>query len=215
MSSTPIIRRFIASVQATRYTGADREEHLDDVWAMVQKTYASIGVKVSSPNEILSKYDVWDLNIQEGRPIAFSLSHRTKFGFKVGLLGSDGSLEGKTVAVRNLRNNYNRDGYYTEVSHKVKDIVLASGAPVVCATYVSEVLGKPIEPVDEISYRRNISGVGFVTKVMVGSPRGIPTTSAQDPTCPIRPRVARQPNLHPADIEDVVDLHAHFTCLMS
>lgn len=214
MSSTHIIRRFIASLQTTRFTGADREDHLDDVWAMVQNSYVSIGVKVSSPSEILSKYEVWDLNMQEGRPIAFSLNHRTQFGFKLGLIGSNGSIEGKSVLARNIRTIFNRDGYYAEVFHKVKDIALASGAPVVCATYVSEVLGKPIEPVDEISYRRNISGVGLVTKVMVGFPRGIPTTSAQDPTCPIRPRVARQSVAHLADIEDVVDLHSHYACLM-
>jgi hypothetical protein len=115
-----------------------------------------------------------------------------------GASGSDGSPEGKQRAVHNIRTRFKQPGVYGEVSHKVKDIALAAGAPVVCVDYVSDILGKNITPVGDNQYERSLSGVGRVVKVMVGKPRGVPQDCPVDKT---------------AGLDDICDLDAHCASL--
>ncbi len=174
-------RRAVAEIEVR---GAARREHLAVVWSMLHATYKEIGVKVSSPEELLQDYDVWVIaKGKENRPIGFYLMKTTPFGIKMGLGGSDGSAEGKGHAIRQLRTLFQRPGVYGEVSHKVRDFVLAAGTPVVCVAHVPKVLGKSVTPVSEIDYEREISGVGRVVKTLVGNPRGIPTTEWRRPSC--------------------------------
>ena len=71
---------------------------------------------------------------------------------------------------------------YGEVSHAVEK--LSQGAPVVCAIYVPQVLGKAVVPErDGVHYRRSLEGVGMVTKKLVGRPKGVPVSSEN--ACPV------------------------------
>ena len=57
--------------------------------------------------------------------------------------------------------------------------------------YAADVLKKSVSPAsDGVHYQRVIKGVGEVTKVLIGLPRGVPVTSSDDPQCPIPERVA-------------------------
>lgn len=193
-----------------RVSGQGRTQYIGPVWDMTKLTYAQIGIKVSSAQELL-EYDIWLLNFnKEGTPIAFTLLRTTPFGLKVGLSGSNGSLEGVRKLVSSIRTRTQNSGIYAEVSHKVRSIALAADAPVVCSALVPQVLGKPVEPVTEIDYRRIISGVGNVVKTMVGRPRGIPTTSAKAPTCPT---MTASRKASPTEPTDITDHHAHMSCV--
>jgi hypothetical protein len=165
-------------------TGGRREEFLNDVWAMYEKSYRAIGMHLNHPNDLLY-YDVWSLSMRDGRPVAFNLAARTKYGFKSALFGSDGSAEGKAAVLNNIRTTYHQPGWYGEASHKVKDLALKAGAPVVCATFAHIILGKPVDVTSDISYRRNLDNVGVVEKTIFGRPHGIPTTDADNPSCPL------------------------------
>ena len=191
--------------------GPGREAVHDAVWSMYQNTYRTIGMHLTNAHQML-KYDVWDVSFDEaGVPVAFCLYETTPYGRKSILSGHDGSPNGKAQALANMRQKFRQNGVYGEVSHKVKDIAFAAGAPVVCAAYAGPILGKQVEPQDDgISYSRNLPGVGNVTKVMVGSPKGVPTTNAANPSCPMG-RVATSVTTS-AD-QDEHDLLAHFACL--
>lgn len=79
-----------------------------------------------------------------------------------------------------------KDGFYSEVSHKVEHLCEKMGVPVVCAEHAKAVLKKQLDvQPDGIHYSRTLSGIGAVTKVLVGKPRGVPTTSWDAPDCPI------------------------------
>ena len=191
--------------------GASRAEYLDAVWGMYEKTYRTIGMHISSPTGLL-KYDRWDIGMSEGVPVNFALFEKEPFGWKSGLSGSDGSPAGKSQAIQVLRTKFKIPGIYGEVSHKVKDIVLAAGAPIVCANLVGEVLGKHVQPLEDgISYSRTLTGFGLVTKVMVGHPRGIPTTSGSNPSCPV-PQGVHMAALEIEDA-DIMSLNAHLASL--
>lgn len=192
-------------------TNADRIPYRDAVWAMYTKTYQAMGLIHSRPGELF-EYDHWEVCQEEGQPVFFVLMKRTPFGLKSGLSGSDGSSQGKVRALNRLRTSFQKPGVYGEVSHKVEAIVLASGAPVVCARHVPKVLGKLVDVLEDgLHYMRSLSSVGRVTKIMVGRPRGIPVTDQKNPVCmPLGlSRIALN-----GDGCDLVDGAFHHACLL-
>lgn len=163
----------------------DREAAVAVIWPMVVATYAKIGNPHRTPAE-LAEYDgEWVLHFTEGKPDAFQLTKRTRYGRKMGLGGSTGTLAAK-VALKDFFVSFsNVEGGYGEVSHAVEAVVTKANVPAVCAWEVGAVLGKEIRvAADGLHYTRKITGVGEVTKVMVGRPRGVPTTRIQTPNCP-------------------------------
>lgn len=173
------------ATKTLRVSGGDRQDALGHVWAMYEKTYRSIGLHIPDPQGLL-RYPVWDLDLgRDGIPVSFTLYKKTSYGLKLGLLGSDGSGEGKSAALKILRTRFKQSGYFGEVSHKVASIVIAAGSPVICAVYAGAVLGKPITPTgDGLHYKRSLGDLGVVEKVLVGKPKGVPTTSFNNPACP-------------------------------
>ncbi len=169
-----------------RFKGSARQEFLADVWKMYEVSYGAIGMHIPSPQTMLSKYPVWELHVgPDEKAKSFVVYDDTPFGLKVGVGGSDGSPEGKNASKERIRTGYNTEGIFSEVSHLVEKIALAAGVPVVCPAYVSEVIGKHVtEDEDGLHYYRDLTGVGKVRKIMVGHPRGVPTTSYNSPSCP-------------------------------
>ena len=186
-------------------TGGDRKNYQQEAFDIIVRTYAAIGVPVRRPEDLF-KYPVWWVyENNEGVMVAFSAFKKTRYGLKAGLSGFDGSSEGKRIAVDNLRNKFNTNGIYGEVSHKVKDIALAAGAPKIPVEYVAEILGKDIEPLgDGYSYRRSITGVGEVVKVLIGKPNfNFPDKSSNEDD-EDRTLIS----------EEECDLHHHMFCSM-
>jgi len=171
-------------------SGRERHAAVSVVWAMVQATYAKIGLIVDQPHE-LYEYDTWELFNDDGAWVAFVLSKTTPFGQKLGLAGSNGSRAGRTAVKKYVADSFFDVGRYAEVSHRMEELAIEAGAPIVCAAYARDVLNKPVVPAsDGVHYRREIKGVGEVTKVIIGNPRGVPVTSSAHPQCPIPTLVA-------------------------
>ena len=180
---------------------------------MYEATYRQIGLSKASPSEMASDYDVWMVYFEGDTPVAFAVSKTTPFGVKVGLMGSDGSPSGKSAVKAYLRTVPHKAGHYAEVSHGVEKIVMSANPPVVCAVYADDVIRKPVTPSEDgIHYTRSLSGVGNVEKVLVGKPKGVPTTEANRPACPVGE--PRQVVLASDDDDDPCDLDAHLACLI-
>lgn len=172
-------------MRVSQRTPGFEDEIRPAVWAMVQSTYAKIGLILDHPSE-LDEYDVWDMFEDDGHFIAFRLGKTTPYGIKGGLVGSDGSRAGRTAIKQYVAEWYLEDGHYAEVSHRMQELAFEAGAPIVCAVYAPEVLHKPVVPEpDGVFYRRKIKNVGEVVKVLVGRPRGISVTSSASPQCPL------------------------------
>ena len=86
-------------------------------------------------------------------------------------IGHDGSPEAKTKVINHEASLLKQPGYYLEVSGKLKDILLAKGAPVVTdVDLIQKVLkGKNIEMNDDGTYQRVIGGEKH-TKTLLGNP---------------------------------------------
>lgn len=208
----PLLRQ-ASSISCDTVSGTKRVTYLNAVWDMYTHTYKAIGLIVTSPFDLLSEFPIWELCLDaDNIPHAFGMSKPTPFGLKSGLSGHDGTPDGKSMALMMLRSKFKRPGFYSEMSHRALDIVLAAGAPVVCASYVSKILGKDVEPAEDgIHYKRNISGVGVVSKVMVGHPRGVNVTDYSNPHCPVIKGMAMQATNGTSD--DLADLAAHYACM--
>ncbi len=190
-------------------TGGDRAQYQAQIWEMYQETYRRIGMSISSAAELL-RYPVWEVERgSDGGIVAFNVFKTTSFGLKSALIGHDGSPEGKSAAVHGMRTKFKQSGVYGEVSHKVRDIVLSAGAPVVCSNQASAILGKPTTATGPITYTRSLSGVGVVEKTLVGRPRGVETTSARNPYCPIGDQ-----QVAASFEDDTCDLDSHYCDLM-
>lgn len=151
--------------------GDARSKVEDAVWSMYQKSYAAIGMHLAGKAD-MREYDHW--HVFGDPPHAFVASKTTPYGTKLGVLGSDGSKEGKAAVKDWLKTAFHREGTYGEVSHGVEHLALSGGAPAVPASEVGAILGKAVEPsADGLHYSRNIGGVGRVEKLMVGRPKGV------------------------------------------
>jgi len=183
-------RWVLTNTQQLFVHGGDRKNYLDQVWEMYRASYAKIGMHLGGPSDLL-KYTTWQLFMAGETPVAFHAGTDTPRGLKMGVLGSDGSSEGKSTLKAWLRTDYHKSGNYGEVSHAVEK--LTEGSPVVCVGHVEEVLKKKIDPsTDGVHYKRSLHGVGVVEKKMIGIPLGIP--SGDPHLCPI-PQAEGQPQL--------------------
>lgn len=203
----------VANFRCSIVRGPDRNLHLEALWELYRTTYATIGMHLTGPHELMD-YDLWDLCVDgEDKIRQFTLFKKTSLGLKSGLSGHDGSPEGKRWAVQQLKKRFAEPGVYGEVSHKIKEIVLSLNVPAVCASFVSQVLKKTVKVEGPLEYSRALGDLGNVTKILVGRPRGIPTTLSGSPSCPLEgARVAAAEDEE--DAWDRTDLDAHVSCLL-
>lgn len=156
------------------------------VWHMVEVSYSRLGMILDDARQ-LDEYDLWEVCFDPtGKIIAFFLSKLTPFGVKGGLAGSDGSKPGREATKSHFVEVIDKPGHYIEASHRIEELALAAGLPVVCAVNAKRVLNKPIaiEP-DRVHYTRVLANIGPTTKVMFGQPNGVPVTSSANPRCPV------------------------------
>lgn len=198
-------------MQWVTVTGSKRKKYAQDVWDMTYESYRQIGLKIGKVSDLL-EYPVWKLSLDGDKPIAFTVFSSTPYGLKSGLGGSDGTPEGKRAFVKSLVDRAKDRGCYQEVSHKVKDIMLSAGVPVVCSAYAGKILNRDIRPLpDGLHYERTLAGVGVVTKILVGYPKGIPTTKFSDPSCPVNQ--TKNSGLWIPDPPNLSDWHSHLSCI--
>ncbi len=179
-------RTILASAGWKHFTGGNRLSLLDSVWGMYESSYRAIGMGIPNAQALLQEYDDWWVHFAGTEPNAFRIGKNTRWGIKAGASGTDGSAEGKKAARSMVGEMFNLIGNYGEVSHSIEHFAKAANTPVVCAKDAKVVLAKPIDPQpDGLHYARTISGVGRAVKVMVGNPKGIPTTTWDNPVCSI------------------------------
>lgn len=211
---TRVASRFLRTSSGWVDVSSRREAYLDVVWGMYETSYRSIGMHLPSASALL-KYTYWEIHMNtEGQPDAFWFAEPTTRGFKLGLTGSDGSPSGKSAVKQQLSQKFHKLGWYGEVSHAIEAIAVKGGAPTVCNVFVEEVLKKPIEPdLNGVHYFRNLGNVGKVKKRMVGNPRGVHTTSSENPSCPRPTQTQSESSVRVASSDDY-DVAEHVGCML-
>lgn len=143
------------------------------VFEIYRAAYSGLdaNLNVAMP-EGLAEYNRWVLvEDSQGDVLAFVCFKTTAAGLKLGLLGTNGSDEGKLAVKLILRRGLSVNGVYGEVSNGV-EAVLTGHVAIVSVSAAREILDrKPIEEdPDGRHYWREITNVGRKRKLMVGRP---------------------------------------------
>ncbi len=155
----------------------EKEEYASDIFDLINTAYAPIGgnVNYKSAADVLgaeadANYEVINID-DDPEPDALSAYKKQPAGNKLAAIGHDGSPEAKSKVINHYAELLKKKGYYLEVSGKLKDILLAKGAPVVTdPELIKKVLkGKNIELNDDGTYQRFLGGEKH-TKTLLGNP---------------------------------------------
>ena len=159
-------------------TDEEKEEFAKELFDLIDLAYEPIGghPNYKSPADVMgaerdADYMVIDLD-DDPEFDALKVSKKKSAGNKSVAMGHDGTKPARSAAVNISALLLKQPGHFVEVSGKLKDILMAKGAPIVTdEEVIRKVLkGKEIEMNDDGSYQREIGGKVF-TKMLMGNPK--------------------------------------------
>ena len=157
---------------------SELKDYSEEIFKLIDNAYAPIGghPNYKSPNDVTGReaeaeYEVVDLDDDPGID-ALSAAKPKAAGMKFVATGHDGTSKAKSSVVNYKVGQLKSDGYFVEVSGKIKDIFKAKGVePINDEELVRKVLkGKEIEWLGNGEYKRTIGGKVF-TKSLMGKPK--------------------------------------------
>lgn len=153
-----------------RICGDERLSLLNQAFELANLSYKRVGLQYPSAEFLFNKTFVWDVYLTNNKLVAFMGFKVTNFGLKAVVMASDKKLCSKLKLI-NLMNQLKNEGYYGEMSGTPAAIAHRLFIPVVHVSRVIEIMPKKeIYPIDNITYRRHISGLSVKEKQMFGVP---------------------------------------------
>ncbi len=142
-------------------TPEEKSQYKDEVWDILQKSYASIGGFKSAVDaeELVDTPGLWKLSRRNGKIVAVGI-YRDMHGRKSIAVGTDGSAEGKRDFYK-IKNEDVRFGRaWCEASGAVEAILKKNGSRPIPAKFASVLTGKQIVEInpDGVHYTRLIQG---------------------------------------------------------
>jgi hypothetical protein len=177
LKNNPLLQEELPKDKWVDITPDEKVEYAKDIFDLINTAYAPIGgnLNYKSAADVLGSeadadYEVIDID-GDPEPDALISYKNKSTGKKLTALGHDGSPEAKSKIINHYADLLKKKGYYLEVSGKLKDILLAKGAPVVTdPELIKKVLkGKTIELNDDGTYQRFLGGEKH-TKTLLGNP---------------------------------------------
>jgi len=147
-----------------------------DIFDLIMTAYKPIGGHggFKKPTDVNPEKIFKVINIDnDPDPEAVVVTKKRAGGSKHVGLGHDGTKPAKRAVIQKKIKDLKTSGHYVEVSGKMYDILKSNGVPIVDdEKTVRKVLkGKDIEWHGDGRYTRKITGLGNVTKVMMGKPK--------------------------------------------
>lgn len=139
----------------------DLHLYIDDIWDIMQKSYAPIGgfLTASSKDDLISKVWLAKLVRKNNKIIAVRL-YKDQFGRKGIAGGTDGSIEGKLAFYKMIDEDIIRNRSWAEVSDKMEFILRKRGAMPIPNSFAEKLTKKEIISLnpDGYHYTRLIGG---------------------------------------------------------
>ena len=147
----------------------------EQIWTIYDLSYAKVGKHISSKSALMSNYDLfWVVDVEGDKEIdAFVSYSSTPFGKKIGLIGSDGTSEGRNAMLMKGAELLLKRGWYAEVDSRFARLLKKRLGVnhIQDEDQVRTILNKPLEwDEDKKCYTRNLEGKGEVVKYLVGMP---------------------------------------------
>lgn len=132
-------------------TREEKEQYVDDVYDILQRSYESIGgIKgsgFSSKEDMINNIPFWKVSTVNGKPVAVVM-YKDSNGRKFVALGTDSSIEGKRKIIEMMKADLTRS--YGEVSKSALSVLMKTIPWNILKNYAikpdnaSEILGKEI-----------------------------------------------------------------------
>ncbi|MFA5143447.1 MAG: hypothetical protein WC522_04685 [Candidatus Omnitrophota bacterium] len=110
---------------------AKSDETMRDIFKLYVSSYQGIGLPFSNDEQGFGKFKTWYDQVfvnydSSGKIVAFIMAwaEGNPYGMKLGLIGSDGSKEGKARVKDALSTMFHVNGVYGELSHRPEEIAL-------------------------------------------------------------------------------------------
>lgn len=149
----------------------DMTKYGEEVWKLIQQTYAPIGgYPDDNIVDLIKDTAMWKLVRKNGKIVAFCL-YKDKSGRKSIAGGSDGSSEGKKALFDIFKEDFRLNRSWAEVSGKLEQILLANfKAQPLPNTYAQKLTGKKILSLnsDGVHYTRLIGGEPHEKMILTG-----------------------------------------------
>ena len=168
-------QQFINEHYVTLTDKDDMKKYADEVWDILQKSYAYIGgiAGVNSVDDIINDTDMWKLVTRNGKVTAIKAYKYKKGGRKANCGGYDGTEQGK----KDIMSIYKEDGLmkdrkqYGEYSGKAVVTTLRAGGIPIPNTIAAEMLEpKKVELCDDgWFYIRTLDDGAKHHKIMIGN----------------------------------------------
>ena len=148
----------------------------EEAFDLIDRAYAPIGGHAGMrdvPSMLADDADLYVMEDIDEDPQADVLQvyKTTPFGRKAVAVGQDGTKAARRRAVSLKIEDFDRPGYYGEVSGRIAEILLDAGAPVVNdPEVVRMVLRKPIEWLNNGGWYKRMLGGHMHEKILVGRP---------------------------------------------
>jgi len=157
----------------------DKTKYVQQVWNLLQKSYASIGgiqgSGFSSPEEMIQNIKMWKL-YKKDQIVKAGILYKDKNNQRKSVaVFTDGSEEGKKHLLEMLKADFTRSNI--EVSHDLlrfieKKMPIMMNKYVIPAEEVSKILNKEINIISKYKYERIINNK-VVIKMMLGTQKKI------------------------------------------
>ena len=143
------------------FTPEDKEAYMDEVWNLLELTYAEIGGLMGAGKENLAKTPgIWKL-VRKNNKIVAGILYRDLAGRKIRLVLHDDSEQGRNWVKKILKDDIALGRSWGEVSGALEHVMMKLGAKPIPAVKAEEILGKPLQKIesDGYHYRRLVAPI--------------------------------------------------------
>jgi len=156
------------------FTPDEKEAYMDELWALLEVTYAEIGgLMGASKSDLISAPGLWKLVRKNGR-IVSGILYRDMAGRKIRLVLHNNTEEGKDWVKKIIKDDIAFGRSWGEVSGALEAVMMKLGARPVSNLKVEEILGKPVTTLhqDGYHYTRSLGGGVEKEQIILGNLEG-------------------------------------------
>ena len=153
------------------FTPEDKRAYMDDVWQLLELTYAEIGGLMGAGKDNLANTPgIWKL-VRKDNKIVAGVLYRDMAGRKIRLVLHDNSQQGKDWVKKIIKDDIALGRSWGEVSGALEAVMMKLGAQPVSNMKAEEILGKPIKELhqDGYHYTREVAPGEMKQQVILGN----------------------------------------------
>ena len=153
------------------FTPEDKRAYMDQVWELLELTYAEIGgLMGAGKDNLINTPGIWKL-VRKDNKIVAGILYRDMAGRKIRLVLHNNSEQGKDWVKKIIKDDIALGRSWGEVSGALETVMMKLGARPVSNIKAEEILGQPVKELsqDGYHYTRDVGGGVEKEQVILGN----------------------------------------------